>query len=61
MLRTCTACHKEFLSRDDEQLCPECFNRTYVACENCSEIVERDEAVFSRGGEIFCQRCGENM
>lgn len=57
----CVECGREFVSEYGEQTCPECFRRKYVACESCSKIIERDEAVFSRGGEIFCRRCGEGL
>lgn len=54
----CLECGREFVAHDGEQTCPEC---SMVACEHCSEFVERDEAVFSRWGEVFCYRCADGL
>lgn len=56
----CLECGREFVSEYGEQTCPEC-SKCFVACEHCSEIVERDEAVFSRWGEVFCYKCADGL
>lgn len=59
----CCEC-KEAVSKEDAECidgnyyCEDCFNDNFVHCEDCDEIIGRDESIYSElTSECYCESC----
>ena len=67
--RTCIECGEElhgeigedFYEVDGEYYCQDCFFDNYIICEDCGEIVSKDESYYIDDGDYdVCQHCYYN-
>lgn len=42
---------------DGEHYCDDCFERLFVECNECGEIIRRSDAYEGADGELYCERC----
>lgn len=69
MFATCPCCGHRFIfdegwwvSGAEETICPDCADEYTIECENCGEIVYKDDAVYDRENERWiCKWCSEDM
>lgn len=65
--RICSCCGREigenedFQEYDGEIYCEECFDENFVTCEDCGEIISRDEAMWVESEDKYiCENCYED-
>jgi hypothetical protein len=55
---------REYASRytDDEYICDYCRERNYVSCDDCGELLHRDQDNYyvDEGGTLYCEVCSES-
>lgn len=66
-VRVCSCCGceiedgEEFREVDGEIYCEECFDDEFVTCEDCGELIRRDDSYWVDGGGYYiCEGCYEN-
>lgn len=65
--RICSCCgreieeNEEFQEYNGEIYCEECFDENFVTCEDCGEIISRDEAIWVESEDKYiCESCYED-
>lgn len=58
----CYECGERFnegqlMFRNDEHYCEDCFDDIFIYCENCDDVVTREESYSNQDGERFCEDC----
>lgn len=62
LICSCCGCvidNDDFISINDEIYCRDCFEDTFVECDDCGELITRDHAywVDYHGGYYICRDC----
>lgn len=57
----CELCGKEaeLFSVGEIQICEECINANYVACDHCNEYFTREDTIVYhlKNGKVYCEDC----
>jgi hypothetical protein len=52
---------EEYFNADDRTICEDCFEEYYSTCDNCGDVVNRDDLISIDGGrEYVCETCADS-
>ena len=62
VMHVCCNCEEKFAESemhevDGEWYCDDCFDEYFTTCDNCGEVIDRDDAYCTPNGEVYCEDC----